>query len=341
MKALARSYVWWPGTDTSIEEEVRTCVQCQSNLHDPAEAPLHPSEWPAKPWSRLHIDHAGPFLGAHYLVLIDSHSKWMEVEKVSSTATEPTIRVCNVSLLHTDYQIPLCRIMVQHSLVKSLVCFVKPMEYVIFRSTPRHPSMNGLAERAVQVFKACVKKMDEKLPIELRITRFLARYRITPQTTTGRTPAELLMSRLPKTHLDLLRGNLESRVHRKQDNQKKYDNASQLRVFENGDLMFTHSAPVGSRKITWIPGVVRRVTDPLSYELEIEGQGIVKHHVDQIRKRYCEVPSNVSVGSDFLMDFLLTTPFNRPMLLHHLGMLLYQMVRPQLMHLQYHQVLLQ
>ena len=45
-------------------------------------------------------------------------------------------------------------------------------------------------------------------------------------------------------------------------------------VFENGDLVFTHSAPVGSRKITWIPGVVRCVTGPLSYELEIEGQGI-------------------------------------------------------------------
>ena len=106
-----------------------------------------------------------------------------------------------------------------------------------------------------------------------------------------------------------MQGNLESRVHRKQDNQKKYDNASQLRVFENGDLVFTHSAPVGSRKITWIPGVVRRVTGPLSYELEIEGQGIVKRHVDQIRKRYCEVPSSVSVGSDFLMDFPLSTPF--------------------------------
>ena len=144
------------------------------------------------------------------------------------------------------------------------------------RSAPRHPSTNGLAEGAVQVFKSCVKKMDEKL-----ITRFLALYRITPQTTTGRTPAELLMSRLLKTHLDLLQGNLESCVHRKQDNQKKYDNASQLRVFENGDLVFTHSAPVGSRKITWIPGVVQRVTGPLSYELEIEGQGIVKRHVDQ------------------------------------------------------------
>ena len=29
----------------------------------PAPAPLHPWEWPSRPWARLHIDHAGPFQG--------------------------------------------------------------------------------------------------------------------------------------------------------------------------------------------------------------------------------------------------------------------------------------
>ena len=48
---------------------------------------------------------------------------------------------------------------------------------------------------------------------------------------------------------------------------------------------------------------------PLSYEMEIEGQGIVKCHIDQIRMWYCEVPSSVSVGSDFLMDFPQNTPY--------------------------------
>ena len=29
MKALARSYVWWPGLDKDIEEMVRSCGTCQ------------------------------------------------------------------------------------------------------------------------------------------------------------------------------------------------------------------------------------------------------------------------------------------------------------------------
>ena len=44
MKALARSYIWWPRLDTDIESEVQLCVQCQSNRNIPAEAPLHPWE---------------------------------------------------------------------------------------------------------------------------------------------------------------------------------------------------------------------------------------------------------------------------------------------------------
>ena len=53
MKSLARSFVWWPGMDGALEEKVKACSQCQSNQKMPAPAPLHPWEWPARPWSRL------------------------------------------------------------------------------------------------------------------------------------------------------------------------------------------------------------------------------------------------------------------------------------------------
>ena len=37
------------------------------------------------------MDHAGPFCGKIYLILIDAHSKWMEVHTVLSTSAENTI----------------------------------------------------------------------------------------------------------------------------------------------------------------------------------------------------------------------------------------------------------
>ena len=84
MKALARSYLWWPGMDGEIEKVVKTCSSCQTNLPSPPAAQLHPWEWPSEPWSRLHVDFAGPFMGHMYLILVDAHSKWLDVQVMQS-----------------------------------------------------------------------------------------------------------------------------------------------------------------------------------------------------------------------------------------------------------------
>ena len=80
MKALARSFVWWPQLDSDLENVVKSCEICQTCCHLPPVAPLQPWEWPQKPWSRVHVDYAGPLLGRQFLILVDSHSKWIEVK---------------------------------------------------------------------------------------------------------------------------------------------------------------------------------------------------------------------------------------------------------------------
>ena len=67
-------------------------------------------------------------------------------------------------------------------------------------SAPYHPSANGAAERAVQSFKNAMQKMsnvNDTDTIHTKLMRFLFAYRITPQTTTSQSPAELLMKRQP------------------------------------------------------------------------------------------------------------------------------------------------
>ena len=44
MKNLARSYLWWPGLDTDIEEMVKSCEVSQLHSAAPAAGPLHPWE---------------------------------------------------------------------------------------------------------------------------------------------------------------------------------------------------------------------------------------------------------------------------------------------------------
>ena len=92
MKNLARCYVWWPKIDQDIETIVRSCNTCQLNRLSPPKSPLHSWDYPDRPWARLHIDHAGPYLG-QFLLVVDAHSKWIEAHPVPSTSSETTIKV--------------------------------------------------------------------------------------------------------------------------------------------------------------------------------------------------------------------------------------------------------
>ena len=91
MKALARSYMWWPRIDKAIEEVAKGCTGCQLTQNNPKTAPLHSWELPARPWQRIHIDFTGPFLGTMFLIVVDVHSKWPEVIPMTTTTASRTI----------------------------------------------------------------------------------------------------------------------------------------------------------------------------------------------------------------------------------------------------------
>lgn len=79
MKSLARCHMWWPGLDKSVENIAKSCISCQSVKQSPPVAPLHPWIWPSKPWQRVHVDFAGPYMGKTFFIAVDAHSKWPEV----------------------------------------------------------------------------------------------------------------------------------------------------------------------------------------------------------------------------------------------------------------------
>ncbi|XP_039524968.1 uncharacterized protein K02A2.6-like [Pimephales promelas] len=201
MKAMARSYVWWSKLDQDVERLVKTCHLCQEHRNVPAVAPLHPWNWPEKPWQRLHVDYAGPFMGKMFLVLIDAHSKWMDVYPVNSATSAATIECLRKSF--SNQGLP------ELIVSDNATCFVSAevkeflnkngVQHVT--SAPYHASSNGLVERAVQIIKGMLKKCVEG-SIATKLARVLFSYRITPQTTTGLSPAEMLQGRKLRCSLD-------------------------------------------------------------------------------------------------------------------------------------------
>ena len=89
--------MYWPGIDQQIEQKALGCNGCAQTRKMPAVSLLHPSEWPAQPWRRLHIDFSGPFLNRMFLVVVDAHSKWPEVIPMKNAISTTTITaLCSI-----------------------------------------------------------------------------------------------------------------------------------------------------------------------------------------------------------------------------------------------------
>ncbi|XP_033118223.1 uncharacterized protein K02A2.6-like [Anneissia japonica] len=94
MKSISRQYVWWPCIDKDLETCVSTCTKCQVNRNKPAETTLSMWEYPKEPWSRVHIDFMGPYMGKSFsLIIVDSYTKWIDAVIMNSITAECTIEV--------------------------------------------------------------------------------------------------------------------------------------------------------------------------------------------------------------------------------------------------------
>ncbi|BHF84507.1 hypothetical protein SprV_0902765800 [Sparganum proliferum] len=91
MKSIARSFAYWPGIDGDIDDLVRRCSRCQQAAKMPPRQPPVPWQPPERPWSRVHIDFAGPLNGASYLILVDAYLKWPEIAPLNPATTSATI----------------------------------------------------------------------------------------------------------------------------------------------------------------------------------------------------------------------------------------------------------
>ena len=87
-------------------------------------------------------------------------------------------------------------------------------------TTPYHPSSNGQVERAVQIVKHALRS-EEGENLQEKLSKFLFKYGITPHSTTGLPPAELLMERCPQSRLDMLFLDVSKTVEKAQDKQTK------------------------------------------------------------------------------------------------------------------------
>ena len=213
--------------------------------------------------------------------MVDAHSKWLEAAVVSSTSSQQAIRVLR--------QVFSC-----HGLPEVLVSdngtaftstefqtFVQRNGFRHIRSAPYHPATNGLAERAVQTVKNALRKASGDN--DTCLSRFLFQYRLAPHSTTGRSPAELLLGRKPRLHLDFIFPSVEHHVTKSQERQKEnHDVHTRQRSFQVGEEVYVLNHR-GMPK--WIPGKVTAVRGPLTLIVTLDDGTESRYHVDHVKER--------------------------------------------------------
>ena len=220
------------------------------------------------------MDYAPRFKGHALLVVVDAYSKWIEVAltKPDQMSAEKTL-----SLLSTFFA--------RHGLPKTLVsdngtqfasekfrsfCDFHGIEQKF--TAPYSPATNGQAERAVGLIKRGLEKAldGDRRNVAKAVEDFLLRYRSTPHSETGSTPAELFIGRQLRTRLSLMNEVPHGKIKCSISGEVKPGDAVRFRVFG-----------VPGRR--WAKGVVHEVQGPRHFLIKGVSTGkIERRHRNQV-----------------------------------------------------------
>ena len=283
-KAFARAYMWWPRMDDDIVRVVRSCQTCNERQNQSPNVPMNPWEWPARPWDRVHIDFCGPLEGMMFLIIVDAHSKWLDVYPTRLATTAVTLDKLRTSFAAWGLPRVLC--------TDNAACFTCPAfeEFCTLNgirhvtSPPYAPKSNGLAERYVQTFKRSYRLYTGS--VSTKVARFLFQYRSTPHTTTKQSPAELFLGRPLRTHLDRLHPDMSFEMQTRQRIQKRYrDRGSRSRQVDVGEAVWVTAVDriQGADGRSWLRGVVLEVVG-VKVTVLLDCGKVVQRHLDHVRR---------------------------------------------------------
>lgn len=277
MKNLARALFWFPGLDKEIDNIVHACSVCQQNSSMPrAEEPV---PWPdtCERWSRIHVDFAGPLEGRMLLIVVDSHTKWIEVVPMKTTSANNTVEALRG--IFSRFGLP--RTVVSDNgpqfASRQFRQFMEDNGILHLRSPPYHPQSNGLAERAVRTVKEGLRK-NVHGTLERRLSRWLLRYRRTP-LRNGKTPGFMLLGFEPRSLLD----NIVSRPFSTADALPRRHSA--------GETVWCKNYGAGT---SWRPAVVQTTRGARLSTVKTEDGELCERHADQLRCRFEEQPPTPS-----------------------------------------------
>jgi hypothetical protein len=175
---------------TSIMQIMQSFKSCYNTQNNVSKIQSHQWDFLNKPWERAQIDYAGPFMEYSFPIVVDAHSKWPEI-----IPTKPNDFPRN----HQDFTRDMFTLWFAIDSNKRQRFKLSLMQIWGFLqdewNSPQvlstvSPSWKRPSKTFRSNYETKLKSNGKWTPNSVDFYRFLMQYRITPHTTTKRSPAE-------------------------------------------------------------------------------------------------------------------------------------------------------
>ena len=199
----AKDSIYWPCMTAELKDYISKCDICLAYRQTLSKEPLQQHQFTKCPWSKVGIDLCD-FHGRTLLVLVDYHSNFIEVERITSLTTSGLSKV--LMTMFSRYGVP-DQVMLDNGLQFSSSKsrnFATKWGFEHITASPRYPQSNGKVENAVKTVKLLFNKCEDFGQSEYKA---LLDWRNTPSEGIGASPAQRFLGQrcrtllyLPPTH---------------------------------------------------------------------------------------------------------------------------------------------
>ena len=280
-KARAESCVWWIGINRDIKETVEQCKHCSIHRNSQRREPLISTNMPNYPWEHIAAD-LFVLKGENYLVVVDYYSRYPEIVHLIDTTSQGVI--CKIKSIFARWGIPsqLTTDNGPQFSSNEFKKFAKEYEFIHQTSSPRYPQANGEAERFVNIAKKICIQEDPFMALMV--------YRNTPNTSTGVSPAMLMIGRNLRTTLPTLEGNVRVNHNKIHNKARKKDEESK-KAYE-----YFYNRRHSTRSLTDIvPGQMVRIKDDTGNQKTWSQEGQIIEKCNTPRSYIVKLPEGKNV----------------------------------------------
>lgn len=209
LSKLLETY-WFSNLKVYVQKYIASCIPClyNKNKKGKQEGYLHPIEKVPIPFHTIHVDHLGPFNpssgGKKYIfVIIDAFTKFILLTATKDTKTAPVLRA--LRQLVNVYGVPTRVVSDQGTAFTSHAFnnFCKNLGLKHIKNAVATPRANGQVERYNSTLLAALSTtIQEEREWEKALAKVQFSMNNTINSSTGKTPSEVLMGYKPRSEPD-------------------------------------------------------------------------------------------------------------------------------------------